>query len=122
LPEPPKRGRAKKRRPVPRVTRHLSTRQASWLFITPKEHLTAKQRELLKRTCQDNSELQELYELGQDFVLMVKQRRPKRLDSWLARVQQSASVELRGFASGIKRDHAAVKAALSFAWSHDHVA
>lgn len=121
LPEPRKQGRVKKRRPVPHVTRHLSARQASWLFITPKEHLTADQQALLERTCQTTAELQELYELGQDFVLMVKQRKPKQLDPWLRRAQKSASVELRGFASGIKRDHAAVKAALSFAWSQGQV-
>ena len=121
LPEPLKRERVKKRRPVPLVTRHLSAQQASWLFITPREHLTADQQELLGRICHATPELQELYELGQDFALMVKQRKPKRLDPWLARAQQSASVELRGFASGIKRDQAAVKAALSFAWSQGQV-
>jgi transposase len=91
------------------------------LFITPKEQLTAEQQQLLERTCQATADLQELYGLGQDFVLMVKQRKPRRLDHWLLRAQRSASVELRGFASGIKRDHAAVKAALSFVWSQGQV-
>ena len=76
LPEPLKRERVKKRRPVPLVTRHLSAQQASWLFITPREHLTADQQELLGRICHATPELQELYELGQDFALMVKQRNP----------------------------------------------
>ncbi|SRR5258708_4087893 len=93
----------------------------SWLFVKPKEHLTAEQQELLGRICQAHAELQELYQLGQDFVLMVKQRQAKRLDPWLAQAQKSASVELRGFASGIKRDDAAVKAALSLAWSQGQV-
>jgi transposase len=91
------------------------------LFIKPREQLTAVQQALLGRICQATPELQELYELGQDFVLMVKQRKPKRLAIWLSRAQQSASVELRGFASGIKRDQAAVKAALSFVWSQGQV-
>ena len=121
LPEPVKRVRVKKRRPVPLVKRHVSARQASWLFVTPKEQLTADQQELLGRICQAHAELQDLYELGQEFVLMVKQRNPKRLEPWLARAQQSASVELRGFASGIKRDAAAVKAALSLTWSQGQV-
>ena len=121
LPEPLKRVRVKKRRPVPLVKRQVSARQASWLFVKPKEQLTAEQQELIGRICQANAELQELYQLGQDFVLMVKQRQPKRLDSWLARAHKSASVELRGFATGIKRDDAAVKAALSLAWSQGQV-
>jgi len=47
---------------------------------------------------------------------MVKQRQARRLDGWLARASQSSSVELRGFAAGIKRDYAAIKMALSVAW------
>ena len=121
LPEPLKRGRVKKRRPVPLVTRQVSARQASWLFVKPREQLTVDQQELIGRICQTHAELQELYALGQDFVLMVKQRQPKRLDPWLTRAQKSACVELRGFASGIKRDDAAVKAALSLPWSQGQV-
>ena len=121
LPEPLESVRVKKRRPVPLAKRQVSARQASWLFVKPKEQLTADQQELIERICQANAQLQELYQLGQDFVLMVKQRQPKRLDPWLARAQKSASVELRGFASGIKRDYAAVKAALSLAWSQGQV-
>jgi transposase len=121
LPKPLKPVRVKKQRVAPLVKRQVSARQASWLFVKPKEQLTAEQQELLGRICQANAELQELYALGQDFVLMVKQRQPKRLAPWLARAQQSASVELRGFASAIKRDEAAVKAALSFAWSQGQV-
>jgi len=53
--------------------------------------------------------------------MMVKQRRVLQLDPWLVRAQQSSSMELRGFASGIKRDYAAVKAALSLPWSQGQV-
>ena len=52
---------------------------------------------------------------------MVKQRRARQLDPWLLRVGQSPSTDLRGFASGIKRDYDAVKAALSFPWSQGQV-
>jgi transposase len=45
----------------------------------------------------------------------------RRLDTWLAQAHQSPSVELRGFASGIKRDYAAVKAGLSLPWSQGQV-
>jgi len=50
-----------------------------------------------------------------------KQRQARRLDSWLARASQSSSGELQGFASGIKRDYAAVKAALTLPWSQGQV-
>ncbi len=76
---------------------------------------------MLERVCQTNADLRELYQLGQEFALMVKQRRARRLDAWLLRVGQSPSTDLHGFASGIKRDYAAVKAALSLPWSQGQV-
>src|SRR5512135_1178469 len=121
LPEPAERVRGKKRQAAPPVTRRLSPRHASWLFVKDQQQLTADQRALIERICQTKAELQDLYQLGQDFVQMVKQRQVRRLDGWLARAHQSSSVELRGFASGVKRDYAAVKAALSLPWSQGQV-
>ncbi len=121
LPGPPERVRGKKRQAAPPAKRRLSPRQASWLFVTDQQQLTADQRTLLERICQTNATFQELYQLGQDFVQMVKQRQARQLDPWLARAHQSSSVELRGFASGIKRDYAAVQAALSLPWSQGQV-
>ena len=51
----------------------------------------------------------------------IKQRQVRQLDGWLTRASQSSSVELRGFASSIKQDYAAVKAALSLPWSQGQV-
>jgi len=113
--------RGPKRRTAPPAQRRVSARQASWWFVTPPEQLTDQQRALLQRVCQTNASLQELYQLGQQFALMVKQRRPRRLDPWLRRVSQSSSTDLQGFASGIKRDYAAVKMALSVPWSQGQV-
>jgi transposase len=121
LPGPPERVRGKKRQAAPPARRRLSPRHASWLFVKDQEQLTVDQRALIERMCQANTALQELYELGQDFVKMVKHRQARRLDSWLARAHQSSSVELRGFAAGIKRDYAAVQAALSLPWSQGQV-
>ncbi len=106
--EPQVRGKKRQMASPPR--RRVSARQASWLFVKPREQRTSEQQALLTRICQANTNLEELYRLGQQFVLMVKQRQPRRLDAWLARAQQSSSVELQGFASGVKRDYAAVKA------------
>jgi len=92
-----------------------------WLFVKDQQQLTADQRALIERICHTNADLQELYQLGQDFVQMVKQRQVRQLDGWLTRASQSSSVELRGFASSIKQDYAAVKAALSLPWSQGQV-
>ncbi len=121
LPGPPERVRGKKRQAAAPAKRRLSPRHASWLFVTDQEQLTADQRALLERICQAHAAFQELYQLGQDFVKMVKHRQARQLDPWLARAHQSSSLELRGFAAGIKRDHAAVQAALSLPWSQGQV-
>ena len=121
LPAPEPAVRGPKRRTAPPPPRRVSARQASWWFVIPPEQLTDAQRGLLERICQTNADLRELYQLGQQFALMVKQRRPRRLDPWLRRVSQSSSTDLQGFASGIKRDYAAVKMALSVAWSQGQV-
>ena len=65
--------------------------------------------------------MQQVYQLGQDFLTMVKLRESKQLDTWLAQAQKSSSIELQGFALGIKRDYAAVKAGLSLPWSQGQV-
>jgi transposase len=111
LPGPPQRVGGKKRQAAAAAKRRLSPRQASWLLVTDQERLTADQRVLIQRICQTKASLQQRYELGQDFVQMVKQRQARQLDSWRARAHQSACVELRGCAAGIKRDYAAVHAA-----------
>jgi transposase len=113
LPAPEPGVRGPKRRTAPPAPRRVSARQASWWFVTPPEQLTPEQQVLLERICQTNANLHELYQLGQEFILMVKQRRARRLDPWLRRVGQSSSTDLHGFASGITRDYAAVKMALS---------
>ena len=121
LPGPPERVRGKKRQAAPPAKRRLSPRHTSWLFVKDQQQLTADQRALIERICQTNADLQELYQLGQDFVQMVKQRQARRLAPWLARARKSSSAELQGFASGIKRDYAAVQAALSLPWSQGQV-
>ncbi len=121
LPGPAERVRGKKRQAAPPVKRRLSPRQASWLFVTDQQQLTADQRALIERICRTHTDLQDLYRLGLDFVQMVKQRQVRQLDGWLTRASQSSSVELRGFASSIKQDYAAVKAALSLPWSQGQV-
>ena len=68
------------------VKRRLSPRHASWLFVTDQQQLTADQRALIERICHTNADLQDLYQLGQDFVQMVKQRQARRLDPGLLRL------------------------------------
>jgi hypothetical protein len=58
-----------------------------------------------------------LAQLAQAFTQMIRKRQPEQLDLWLEQANTSEFPELISFASGIKRDYAAVKAALHSPYS-----
>ena len=61
------------------------------------------------------------YNLGQAFGRIVRQRYSKALDAWLQGAKESGIAELRSLATSLKRDKAAVAAALSLPWSNGQV-
>jgi transposase len=52
---------------------------------------------------------------------MIRKRNASGLEPWLAQAASSGIPELRTFAAGIKRDQAAVLAALTHDWSQGQV-
>ncbi len=103
---------------APRGQRRLSSRSASFLMILPPEKLTAKQQQQVEHICQASSDLHTVYLLSQEFVTMLKERQAEALDGWLKRAKQSHVTELGSFVNGIRRDYAAVRAALCLPWSN----
>jgi transposase len=89
--------------------------------MLPSEKLTEQQRNHLRALCQAGSDLQLAYELTQEFVGMLKERKVSCLEGWLNRTEQSGLAGLKGFARGLRRDEAAVSAALSSTWSQGQV-
>ena len=53
--------------------------------------------------------------------MMLTERRGGELDGWLMQAKQSGIVELQRFATGIRRDYAAVRAAFSSPWNNGQV-
>ncbi len=99
--KPSRMHRAKPASSSRKPTTALSTREACYL-------------ELLKRLCPQVAEVQRLL---LSFHTLVAERSPARLDSWLAQCEQSDIAELVRFARGVRRDYAAVRAALCYLWS-----
>jgi transposase len=93
--------------------RRLSSRQASFLFVKRPETLPPIQQYYLEQICRASDEMKHAYELSQQFVSMVRQRQGEHLDAWLKRTREHGPGELVSFASGIRRDYAAVRAGLS---------
>jgi Transposase len=60
-------------------------------------------------------------ELGRQFVQIIRERRAEELDRWIECTEGSSEPELQRFAVGLKRDDAAVRAALEEPWSNGPV-
>jgi transposase len=80
--------------------------------------MTLAEQEVLPKLKVACSELALAYDLVQEFIKMVKQRKPEALEPWLTLVASSKLRDLENFAVGIERDKAAVLAALSLEWSN----
>jgi transposase len=95
-----------------------TSRQLIWLCLHRPDELSDTQRNIIAQIGNVHPEVQTGVSLAQDFVRMVRGREAQALDTWLTRTVQSEIAELRSFAMGLRRDQAAVRAALSLAWSN----
>ena len=121
---PARRGRAAQR-PVPGAapppaapTPVLSPRAARWLLLRPWDELEPGEqthRTALLGTC---PELVAAHDLAVEFGRLVRQRDQPAFAPWLEHADASAVPELCAFAAGVRRDQAAVEAALRYEWSN----
>lgn len=91
-----------------------SGRRAAWLVVADAEKLDGIERRFVDALLAGPAALSEAIELARDFRRMVRERQPERLDGWLG---ATGSTALRGFADSLRRDLAAVRAALTEPWS-----
>jgi transposase len=91
----------------------LSAREAAWLFVRDPRRLSLRQVWQLDPLRTQDAELEQAYQLAQDFRMMVARRQPSVLERWLSEAKASDIPEFRSFAAGISRDYDAVQAALS---------
>ncbi len=107
--------------PAPPLTCRLSATRASWLFVSQAGKLDEKQKQHIGQICAGHSDLERAYQLSQEFVMMLAERREADLDSWLTQAEHSGLPEFKKMAKGIRQDYAAVKAAFSSEWSNGQV-
>jgi DNA-binding transcriptional LysR family regulator len=119
LPERPKRQLV---RPLPQEQEKVSdqlprppvlARQAVFLFLRRASELEGEEQETLALLRSLHVEVDQAYELVQQFAQMLRARTGEQLDEWLCRVRTSKIRELQGFVAGVKRDKAAVTAGLT---------
>ena len=91
-----------------------SKQQAAWLVLADPERLDAAKQRFVHALTARSPELDGLISLAREFRSIVRRKKADRLDGWLVSAKGSA---LAGFAGGLVRDLAAVRAALSLPWS-----
>jgi transposase len=105
---------------APDAPRH-STREVTWLLLRRPEALDAAELAYLQALFAHHPALGVAHGLAQDFLTIVRQRQEQALAAWVAVATASALPELRSFATGLLRDWAAVRAALTEPWSSGQV-
>lgn len=115
--EPSTAGPVMRTRPTPLKAMAPSPREIAWWFCLPISRLTTKQEDQLRFLQNAESELSSLYELAQAFFRMIREHSSSQFSLWMQDALESQTPELRGFARGLGRDEAAVRAGLSLPWS-----
>jgi transposase len=95
-------------------------RRLVWLLLGNSAEFDAEESATFSRI-QQHVEVARAIELARDFQAMVRQRRPERLDDWLAACLESGIPELQSFAQGLQHEYASIRAALSEPWSTGQV-
>jgi transposase len=93
-----------------------------FLFLRQPQELEADEQETLTLLRSLHAEVDQAYELVQQFAQMLRTRTGEQLDEWLSRVKASRIRELQGTVFGVMQDKAAVKTGLTLPASNDHVA
>jgi transposase len=120
---PARRGRAAQRTspgspPAFQPTRVWSPRRARWLLLQPQDTLREDERHYRTLLLADAPDLVRAIGCVEDFSAIVRERDEQRFQRWLVEAERGTLPELRGFAAGIRRDQAAVEAALTTPWSN----
>jgi transposase len=104
--------------PSPGPFDECNAKQAVWLYLRSPDELSEAEQEQLTFLQQVHPSLELVYQLVQEFTIMVRALQGERLEPWLADVRASHIPELLREVSGIERDKAAVQAALQLSYSN----
>ncbi len=113
----PKSGVATEIRAEPKEVKPLTARAARWLLCQPPRNLSVEEEQRRALLCRVSTTIATAYDLAQRFGVLIRERQPEGLASWLNDAKKSGVAELRNFAIGIERDQAAVLGAMSQPWS-----
>lgn len=97
-----------------------SPRHLVWLLLRDPSSFDQQEEQMLLFIRQEK-DVEDAYALAQRFVLMVHDRQPDKLDDWLHACLTSGIPDLVTFATGLQKEYAAIKAALTLPYSNGPV-
>jgi transposase len=102
---------------APGPTRTWTARKTRWLLLDAIKEPSALDEAYRTALLEQSPLIQQAQALVYAFFRLVRQRDVAALDPWLVAAEHSNIAELVSFVQGIRRDYAAVEAALQFEWS-----
>lgn len=108
--------------PTPVPIGNLSSRRVTSMLLNDAADQEPEEQAFVEKLKDRCPELKAAATAAQEFATMVRDRNEQSWEDWLAAVLAPGGVkELRAFAEGLKRDEAAVRAALRLDWSNGPV-
>ena len=107
--------------PPPPTGKRCAPRQVAAWLMRPPDNLKPAQRAYLDALVALCPGIGTVQVLAQDFARLLRERDEAGLAAWLVTAESCAEAEMRAFALGIRRDQAAVQAALAHEWSSGQV-
>jgi len=98
-----------------------SPRQLKWWLLSAPEELQDDQRAYLRRLLAAVPLLATAQQVAVEFGRLVRERDVAALIGWFRQAEASGVAELRSVAVGMRRDRAAIEAALQLPWSQGQV-
>ncbi len=96
-------------------------RTLAWLLLRRASDLDDEEQTMLNQLYERSTELSSARQLAQHFLRLVRERRGRDLDAWIAAVHATGPPELRGFSRNLRHDWNAVQAGLTEPWSSGSV-
>jgi transposase len=105
--------------PVPiQTTPRYSITDLVFFVLRRPDEMTEEHKAVIAQIEAVDAVLHTACQLAQTFALMVRERRAEELQPWLEQADTSGIAAFRTFVVGLRRDEAAVRAALELPWSN----
>ncbi len=104
---------------IPQNLPKPSSNKISWLLLKDEAKLSAEEKSLRKMLLEKCEEVKNALTIATEFLAMVRNRSGNTFSDWLQRATDPRIPgEFRRFAEGLKKDLAAVTAALTLPWNN----